>query len=1178
MKKNSIFRWGVAMLLLFTGLSLRAYAEDDGGSPFRKNHDVDLTVKSATLQTFTDAFTKQTGVLFSYESALASMPMGDVSVRESNAPLERILNNVFTKRGFRYKIVDRTVVLTYDRTAEPQRKNSVTGRVCDAAGSPLVGATVLVKDSTRGTTTGADGTYSVEAEPGAVLLFSYIGYTEREEPVGSRSMIDVTMQEDQSVLEEVVVVGYGTQTRKTVTSAISKMDGKTLESMPVNLVGDGMKGRIAGLQVATTDATPGSAPKFLIRGGSSINQSNAPIIIVDGVRREMTGLNTNDIESIEILKDAASAGIYGASASNGVILVTTKKGNRAKGPQITFEAQAAWTSPATKFDLMDARDYVVTMRRALNDCPGYTYGQQVLTGANSAGIGNGDSSIWTTRYLQEGESVPRGWSSVVDPVDPSKIIVFQDNDQQSQWFDDSYWMQYYLGVNGGSDKVTYAASASYMKDGGIGINTDFSRFTFHGNTSFKITKSLTAGTTFDYSETSGNEIPSSGIGNYWTILGRGMFMPATHRDYLEDGQPGQGTNSTTISAAWFDRYYTNNYVTRRSTANFNLKWDIVDGLSAFAQIANHNSYKNSYQYLAGNAISQTRQTYEGWSQTNRLSFQAHVDYNKSFGDHNLSAMAGYDFLKRKINGMSMTVQGAESDKTPTLGAGTTPTAWTDTQTPWCQISYFGRLNYNYKEKYMLGFTMRADGSSLFAKDNRWGYFPAVSAGWVVSEEKFWNVEKFNQLKLRLSYGLTGNNNVDYYDTLGAYSVTGIYAGSGATLASTLPNLGLTWEKTKQFDIGLDMAFFNNRLRVAADYYSKKSEDLLFDVSLPDTSGYGSAMQNVGSIRFYGLEFEISSVNVSTKNFSWTTDFTYSFNANKVLSLPDEYYYKDIDGKDAWRIGGYTMSESGYRFGGTAVGEPLGRIYGYKTSHIIESEAQADAVLYDSNSHGYRRSDGLSIAGRKDVGDYEWKNRAGSALTADGREQINGEDMFLLGNVVPHSTGGMNNTFKFKNLTLSVYLDYALGHSIYNYQYTRCFQTSMGNCNWNLVYDALNTWQKPGDDTKFARLTPNDADGGNRNYSRISNINVQKADYLCLRDVTLSYDLPLRWIRKVGLGRLTVSVSGNTLCYWTGVKGISPESASVGSSTGMYSVTSSSATSFNNYPPTRKVLFGLKATF
>ena len=290
-----------------------------------------------------------------------------------------------------------------------------------------------------------------------------------------------------------------------------------------------------------------------------------------------------------MLKDAASAGIYGSRASNGVILITTKKGAPHKGPQIVFEGQWAYESPATKFDLMNGRDYLLTLRPAIAE--GYCGGADplsILDGAESAGAGNSAASRWTTRYLNPGESLPKGYKWIEDPVNPGKIIVFQDNDQQSQWFDDSYWMQYYVGVNGGSDKVTYAASASYMKDGGIGINTDFSRFTFHGNTSFKITKSLTAGTTFDYSETSGNEIPSSGIGNYWTILGRGMFMPATHRDYLEDGQPGQGTNSTTISAAWFDRYYTNNYVTRRSTANFNLKWDIVDGLSAFAQIANHN--------------------------------------------------------------------------------------------------------------------------------------------------------------------------------------------------------------------------------------------------------------------------------------------------------------------------------------------------------------------------------------------------------------------------------------------------------------------------------------------------------------------------------------------------------------------------------------------------------------
>ena len=253
------------------------------------------------------------------------------------------------------------------------------------------------------------------------------------------------------------------------------------------------------------------------------------------------------------------------------------------------------------------------------------------------------------------------------------------------------------------------------------------------------------------------------------------------------------------------------------------------------------------------------------------------------------------------------------------------------------------------------------------------------------------------------------------------------------------------------------------------------------------------------------------------------------------------------------------------------------MYKRQVDHIIETQADADAAMYDASSRGYRRSDRRQIAGRKDIGDYEWVNRAGSTQR-DGRDIINEEDQFLLGYATPHSTGGIGNTFRYRNWSLNIYMDYALGHSIQNEMQMRYFMATMGNCNWNLVYDALNTWQKPGDDTKFARLTPNDADGGNRNYSRISNINVQKADYLCLRDVTLSYDLPLRWIRKVGLGRLTVSVSGNTLCYWTGVKGISPESASVGSSTGMYSVTSSSATSFNNYPPTRKVLFGLKATF
>ena len=1054
--------------------------------------------------------------------------------------------------------------------------NLVTGAVRDAKGEPVIGATVIVKGTATGATSGADGRYSIQAGPDATLEFSFIGYKKQEVPVGTRSAIDVVLEEDALMVDDVVVIGYGTQSRRTITAAVSKVDGEKLAGAPVNSIGDALKGRVGGVRVSSADNQPGSDPVFLIRGGSSINQSNAPIIIIDGVNREMTGLNPNDIESIEVLKDAASAGIYGARASNGVILITTKKGSMARGPQVTFEAQAAWTSPAVRFDLMDGGDYLRTMRTMLNEYPStYAYGSGILTGANSAGIGNGDNSVWTPKFVDTPADVPAGWKVMVDPIDHSKLIAYQDNDQQKQWFDDSYWMNYYVGVNGGNDKVQYAASAGYTKDGGIGINTDFSRFTFHGNTSFKILRNLKATTVFDYSETKGNTLPSSGIATYWTTVGRGMFMPATHRDYLDDGTPAQGTNNTTISAAWFDRYYTSNYTARRMTANFNLEWEIVDGLRAVMQVANHNYYRIDNQRLAGNAISNQRRTYEKWGQTNRFSTQGYLNYRKTFAqDHAIEGTVGFDYMKNTVNGLSLTVTGADSDKVPTLAAGTDATGWADTNTNEALSSYFGRLNYDYRKKYLFMFTFRADGSSKFAEGNRWGYFPAASAGWVVSEEKFWNVRNFNSFKIRASYGLTGNNYIGLYDAYGGFGATSIYNGASAILPTALPNMRLKWETTHQLDIGVDMGFFNDRIRLMADYYNKKTTDLLFSVTLPDTSGYGSARQNVGSVRFYGAEVELSTVNIQSKNFTWTTDFTYSFNMNKVLSLPDEYRYKDVDGKDAWRIGGYTMSETGFRFGGTAVGERMGRIYGYKTAYIIETEAQADAARYDTQSRGYRRSDRRQIAGRKDIGDYEWKDRPGSTRM-DGRQIINAEDQFLLGYALPHSTGGIGNTFRYRNWTLNVYMDYALGHSVRNDMQMRYFQSTMGNCNYNLVNEVKKCWSQPGDDTRYARFTANDTDWGNRNYGRTSDIFVEKADYLCLRDVSLSWSLPKAWLRKLHISDVTLTVSGNTLCYWTAVHGVSPEAATTG---GLYTASSTYDTGFSPYPPTRKVLFTAKLTF
>ena len=1038
----------------------------------------------------------------------------------------------------------------------------------------------MVKGTQTGVSSDVEGNYEIVVPgPGSVLVFNYLGYQPQEIAVGNRTQIDVRLAEDNNVLDDVVVVGYGTQSRRTLTSAVSKVSGADLEGVPVNSIGDALKGKVPGVRVSTANNQPGSDPVFLIRGGSSINQSNAPIIIVDGVRREMTGLNTNDIESIEILKDAASAGIYGASASNGVILVTTKKGNRAKGPQITFEAQAAWTSPATKFDLMDARDYVVTMRRALNDCPGYTYGQQVLTGANSAGIGNGDSSIWTTRYLQEGESVPRGWSSVVDPVDPSKIIVFQDNDQQSQWFDDAFWQNYYIGVNGGGENIRYAASAGYTDDGGIGMATGFSRFTFHGNTSFKVTRRLTATTTFDYSQIERQMLDGGALNKRNSVI-RGLSVPATHRDWYdaeagEDlaGTPAMGPNNTTLPAAYYNYYYSDTgETTKRSSVNINLEWMIVDGLRAVAQFSNHNRHSRSHFFVKNNPTTGTniRPTKEAFTETNRMDFQTYLNWKKTFAEaHNIDVVAGYDYMKDKNNSIDARVQGAASDKIPTLNVGTSNITNypTSTRTDEVLISYFGRVNYNFREKYLLSFTMRADGSSKFAAGNRWGYFPAASAGWIVDEEAFWPQNKVvSSLKLRASYGLTGNNGIGLYDTYGSYNSAYQYNGMSTTTTGEMPNSNLTWESTTQVNAGLDMGLADDRVRVGFDYYDKVTRNLLFDVTLPNTTGYGSVVSNVGKVRFYGVDLAISSVNISRGDFTWTTDFTYNFNMNKVLKLPD-------NGNVRNRMDGITIGD-GSQFGGIAEGERMGRIYGYKVDHIIETQADADAAMYDASSRGYRRSDRRQIAGRKDIGDYEWVNRAGSTQR-DGRDIINEEDQFLLGYATPHSTGGIGNTFRYRNWSLNIYMDYALGHSIQNEMQMRYFMATMGNCNWNLVNDVKQCWSQPGDKTKYARFTANDPDWGNRNFSRMSDVFVEKGDYLCIRDISLSYKLPVRWTSRLGMKDVTLTVSGNTLYYWTAVHGVSPEAATTG---GLYNSASTYATGFSPYPPARKILFSAKFTF
>ena len=1125
-----------------------------------------------------------------------------VDIHARNEELQAVVDRIFAGQDVNCIINDKSILITkvpsQPSSEDSPQESSVTGQVKGPNGLPLVGVTVLIDGTMVGTTTDASGNFRIRAKFGDTLVFSYIGYDERREKVGVRTEIDVTLAESSTLVNEVVVIGYGTQSRRTLSTAISKVSGEVLDNAPAATVGDALKGRVAGLHVQTSNAIAGESPRMMIRGGSSITMGNDPIYIVDGALREdLTGINTNDIESMEVLKDAASASIYGARASNGVILVTTKKGSLAKGPQIVFDLQLGCSSPSRKWDFMNAREYISFLRPVISKA--YANGiehnaKTMLSGPNAYGTGNtAPNANYSTRYLDYGQPVPAGYQWMYDPLDANKVIIFTDTDWQSQWFTDAFWHKEYIGVNGGTDKLKYAASVSYHGDDGMVAMSSYKVFTLHGSTSFKITKNLEASTTFDLSRQKKHPL----IDNYYQAIGRGIIAAPTAREFDDNGDWCQlSSNGNAHSAGWYESFYDREQAINRASGTFGLKWNITDGLTAFAQYNYFdNSYRGSY-YAYGerngtpNNVSLERNTTETREQTIRDIFTAHLNYNKTFCDvHTLNVTGGYEYMSQNYWKVKANAKGASSDDVPVLGSGSIFTASNQDEKQ-AMISYFARASYNYDDRYIVSGTFRADGSSKFAVGNQWGYFPAGSVAWVISEEPFWrNAKKTaNTFKLRASYGQTGNNGIGLYDAYGAFA-TGTYHGHTTLLPSAMANSALKWETTTQLDLGMDLGFFGDRLRFVFDYYNKHTDNMLFSISVPDTGPYSSVKANVGSARFYGVEVELSSVNIRREHFSWTTDITYSFTRNKVLSLPGEYAYDEIDadgratGRRAYRIGGYKASESGYRFGGTAVGEPLGRIYGYKIDHIIQTEAEADAALYDEQSNGYRVGDGRMVKGRKDAGDYEWRNRKGSARR-DGEEIINDEDQFYLGNVMPHSTGGINNTFRYKRLSLNVYCDFALGHSIINGMKAHLLRNTMGNCNSTIGRIAYDCWQHPGDtDAKYARFFPNDSDWGNRNW-RQSNFMVEKADYLCLRDVSLYYDLPEHWLRKIGIRKVTVGVTGNTLCYWTGVTGaISPESG-IGSNAGagMYTPVSTSNSNSditaNMMPVPRKIIFSLKLVF
>ena len=1047
---------------------------------------------------------------------------------------------------------------------------TVSGVVSDNAGVPLGGVIVFVKGGMTNAMTDDNGAYSIKANKGETILFSLIGYADREIVIGDNANINVILTDDKDFfLDETVVVGYGSQSKRTITQAITKVKGHELNNIPVTSVGDALKGKVAGARIYTTDFTPGADPTILIRGGSSINGSSSPLVLIDGIERSLSGINPADIESIEVLKDAAASAIYGSRASNGVVLITTKSGTKGNAPRITFDTQIAYQDTESQLNYLNAEEWLYFQRTRYNHVLNNS-GQAHLSADNYAfSSGNSLTSQYSTRYLQPGETVPDGYKSMVDPIDSSKTLIFQDNDWISKSFSSAIWQNYYLSVDGGSENVNYLASVGYTNDAGVVAGSDYDRISARTNIDAKISKSLRFKGGIDFQQTNTNLID-----NQYAVISRGLLTPPTQKfyyDYGENaGKPTKSYNASSYSPLFYQYYVDNNQLSTKTGLNGVIEWDIVSGLKAVAQASTYYDVMTTEYFYAKTTYNGNRPANTTTTTNQRNKFEAYLNYVNDFGKHSLSAMAGYSYQNFNYFYSKAAVQGASTDIIHTLNAGSTYTEATSKKEKEVGIGFFGRINYDYAKKYLLTLTARYDGSSRFLRGTQWGFFPGASAGWVISEEPWFNADKINNLKFRVSYGMTGNNYVGYYDAVGQFGLTKNYNNEAAIITSSMPNGNLTWESTTQLDAGFDLGLFENRITAGVDVYNKLTDNLIFSKTLPNTSGFSSVKTNIGQVRYYGADIEINTRNIVRKDFTWSTKFVWSWNDNRVVSLPDNGLPNNAIGAKVVK-----MADGSIQYiGGTQEGQRLGNFYGYEVDYLIKTQAQAEAAPYHSNSRGYDylnswwcvntgdfAADKKASTGKLSIGDWCYKDYNGDGI-------VNSTDAcFYRGNTIPRHTGGMGNTLTFKNLVLDIYMDWALGFQSYNGLEAQILKNIFaGNANLtDWVYKCWDPETNP--DSDFMMYKGCDADDLNKNV-QCNQYFVQNNDYLCLRDISISYNLATDWLQRNKIQNIAFTLSGNNLVYFSEIKGINPE---VGSA-------NTYGTGFKTYPPIRKISLGVKFTF
>ncbi|WP_232424831.1 SusC/RagA family TonB-linked outer membrane protein [Algoriphagus resistens] len=1106
-----------------------------------------------SLVKFFNEIEKKTEFKFFYTYE-AIRPDSAISYLEEYESVENHLYYIASQTELRFKQVNNAISVirkpTQDNSLFVKRSDGeiIRGTVKDSFGVPMPGVSVLVKGTSEGTVTELDGSFSIEVDPGQTLLFSFIGYERKEILVNSDFVLEVVMVEEENSLDEFVVVGYGTVKKKDITGAVSAIESEELKDQPVVSIDQAIAGRLAGVVVTQATGAPGGGASVRIRGAGSLSAGNEPLYVVDGFpvtndfdqrNNPLNTINPADIDNIQVLKDASATAIYGSRGSNGVVLITTKSGKEGQA-KIELNVSSGFQQVEKTLDVLNASEFATYINEARNNA-------WVNSGPGRSASDPNANRIQNVMYL-----IPEGFEN------PQSLG--EGTNWQDAIFRTARMSDYRLNFSGGNAKTRYFVSAGYLEQEGVIINSDLKRYSFRVNVESQMNERVKVGVNITPSYTFSNQSLAEGNWQGGGIIQSAITAGPHLTPYDSDGNytkiTGQGIGTSEVdNPVKIAREYFHQQKNLRLLGTAFTEISLIDDLKFKALVGTDiRSFREdifSSSIINPNSVNLTRPAVgsNNTAQTVNWLSEFTLSYGKTLGKHTFDAVLGYTIQKEKLEASQITGTNFANDNIKTTNAAGLITRALNTEEEWSLLSFLARLNYNYDDRYLLTATFRQDGSSRFGSDNRWGAFPSLSLGWRLSEEDFLNqVSWLSELRLRASYGLTGNNFISNYGAIGLTAIEnyplGTSISNGIRLAN-VPNSTLGWEKNKQLDFGLESGVFQNRIYLAADYYIKRTSDLLLNVPVPTLTGYTNALQNIGEIKNKGIEFTLTSRNL-VSDFTWTTDFNIAFNQIEVMAL----------GPDGSPIISRQATSSSSPTHITQIGSVPGSFYGYQVIGVYQNQEDVENSAVVLNGDGTVQS----IPGRLKFAD----------INGDGI--INTDDRTILGDPFPDFTYGMTNRFSFRNVDFSFTLQGVQGFEVLNLA-RRYYGNYAGS--YNVLRSASNGWKSEtdrGDGTSPMIDRNFNAYAGSNVVNNVTSQFVEDGSFLRIRNITIGYTFPATILERIKVSNARLNFTVQNAYTFTKYEGFNPEVSAQGGNPLVPGVDA------GGYPLARTYMLGLTIGF